>query len=425
MQMLNLLAGSHSFRRQIISAFTLLTLVVCTFFSLAAYVAVEISEEQLVNERLVNDTNQLISRHQRKSGEVLVDEKLFINEKIPAIYRTLSDGIHEVELDGKEMTVFIRSVGTDTYAAVNDTSEFEQKETMIFTAIAIGFVVSVLVALVLGLFLSRRIVRPVEALADAIEGKEDCSNLPSMKNENEIGTLARAFSKRSVQMQQFLADEKLFTGDVSHELRTPLTIMLGAAELLEVRLANQPDNLIVAQRITRIAAEAAERVSALLLLSQSPEVLKGTSLSLSHLVLREIDRYQQLLGEKPVKIEFEPCSDDVFVITRNELAGIAIGNLIRNACQYTQQGTVRVILQANRIVVEDEGPGLPENVRIRLFSRYVRGDGEERAGSGLGLAIVKRVVDHMGWTISYEVANMGGSRFILEFPQVSDIDYLH
>ncbi len=405
----------RSFRSRIALAFTGMAFVICTFFSATAFLAVELSEDKLVYERLIKDADELIVRHQQNMGGSLWDDNFFVNEQIPEIYRHLSDGVHEVKIDGHETTVLMRRVGTNTYVATSDTSDFELTEDAIFVAVIAGFIASILLALGMGLFLSRRIVAPVTELASAVEQNEDCSQLPLVEQQNEVGLLARAFANRSRQMQQFLADEKLFTGDVSHELRTPLTIMLGAAELLEVRLQNEPDNLAVAQRITRIANEATERVSALLLLSQSPETLKGTLLSLTHLVTREVDRYRQMLDGKPVQLRFSHPSEEVWVNARGELAGIAIGNLIRNACQYTEQGVVQVTLATDRLIVEDEGAGLPENVRTRLFSRNVRGHGKEYAGSGLGLAIVKRVATHMGWQINYEPRTSQGSCFTLRF----------
>ncbi|HWV63259.1 MAG TPA: HAMP domain-containing sensor histidine kinase, partial [Oxalicibacterium sp.] len=191
---------------------------------------------------------------------------------------------------------------------------------------------------------------------------------------------------------------------------------LGAAELLEVRLAQSPENRDVAERIRRVAEEASERVGALLLMSQSPSVLGSAPVSLTHLVEREIERYRQLFSDKPLQLNLRGSTDEVWVQTRAELAGIAIGNLVRNACQYTEEGTVNIHLTAHQLSVEDNGPGLPENVRARLFERFVRGHDAQYVGSGLGLAIVKRVVDHLGWQIRHEVPETGGSRFILIFP---------
>lgn len=411
--------SDRSLRSRIALSFAGMALVICTFFSATAFLAVELSEDKLVYERLIKDADELIERHQQNIGGSLWDDNFFVNEQIPEVYRQLSDGVHEVKIDGHETTVLIRRIGANTYAATSDTSDFELTEDAIFIAIIAGFIASILLAFGMGLLLSRRIVAPVTELARAVEQNEDCSQLPLVEQQNEVGLLARAFANRSRQMQQFLADEKLFTGDVSHELRTPLTIMLGAAELLEVRLRNEPDNLAVAQRITRIASEATERVSALLLLSQSPDALKGMQISLTHLVTREVDRYRQMLEDKPVQLRFTHGGEEVWATARSELAGIAIGNLIRNACQYTEQGVVQVTLASDRITVEDEGPGLPESVCARLFSRNVRGHGKEYVGSGLGLAIVKRVADHMGWSIAYEPRPSQGSRFTLQFLPVS------
>ena len=96
-----------------------------------------------------------------------------------------------------------------------------------------------------------------------------------------------------------------------------------------------------------------------------------------------------------------------------ELVTIALSNLLRNACQHTEQGTITVSLTAYHIVVEDSGAGLPEVVRVRLFDRFVRGEDDFGGGSGLGLSIVKRVTEHLGWGIQHDPGSNGGSRFTL------------
>jgi signal transduction histidine kinase len=106
---------------------------------------------------------------------------------------------------------------------------------------------------------------------------------------------------------------------------------------------------------------------------------------------------------------------DVWVQSRPELAGIVVGNLLRNACQHTDEGMVRVKLSANMLIIEDDGTGIPHSVKTRLFERFVRGSKDSLEGTGLGLSIVKRIVDHMGWGIHYESPDEGGSRFIITF----------
>lgn len=410
---------NHSLGRRLTGAFVLFTFLLCLFFSVTGRFAVELSEKQLINNRLEKVTTQLIDQYHRHALLSTVEDNFYVNDEIPERFRHMRPGVHEVHIGSNEYTVCIRKIGDDTFAVIDDTSDFAITEKTVFTALGIGFIASVLLAAALGIFTARRIVAPLTALAKAVERDDPPSKLPALELRNEIGTLARAFSARTEQLQRFLADEKLFTGDVSHELRTPLTIMLGAAELLEVRLSQSPEDREVAERIRRVATEASERVGALLLLSQSPAMLGGTQVSLTHLIEREIERYRQVFSDKPVQIVSNGPVDEVWVHGRVELAGIAIGNLLRNACQYTEKGIVTVHLTAQQVTIEDNGPGVPENVRVRLFERFVRGHDAQHVGSGLGLAIVKRVVDHLDWQIRHEVPEHGGSRFILTFAHPS------
>lgn len=408
--------SSQSLRRRIAGAFVLLAFVLCSFFSLVAIFAVEIAEANLIDHNMSKLVDQVIVQHRQQQTMALPDDiHFYANAEIPLELRSFPPGIHEVESGEREMHIIVRMQDGNHYVLTDDTSDFEFIELLIFIAIGAGFITSMLLSIALGLTSAKRIIAPVSALAAAVERNDAPSALPSLDTQNEIGVLARAFAKRTDQLQQFLADERLFTGDVSHELRTPLTVMLGASELLKVQLAQTPDALLVAERIRRVAAEASERVGALLLLSQSREVLGSTRMSLTHLIAREIERCQPLLAGKPVQITFND-SKDIWIHARPELAGIAIGNLLRNACQYTEQGTVQVHATAQQLTIEDNGPGVPENVRARLFERFVRGNDNQHVGSGLGLAIVKRVVDHLGWQIAHETPSAGGSRFILTFP---------
>jgi signal transduction histidine kinase len=215
-------------------------------------------------------------------------------------------------------------------------------------------------------------------------------------------------------LQQFLNRERLFTGDVSHELRTPLTIILGASEVLNAQLADRPELLAASERIRRAAADTAERVSALLLLSRAPETLDAPKIELRSLVEREMKRCKPLLLGKAVECELD-APQEVWLHARPELVSIALGNLLCNAYQYTDVGTVNIRLADDSLVIEDSGTGIPDSVRARLFERFVRGDNDRQSGTGLGLAIVKRVTDHLKWEIRLETRADTGSRFILKF----------
>ena len=222
--------------------------------------------------------------------------------------------------------------------------------------------------------------------------------------------LARAFSARTEQLNRLLARERWFVGDVSHELRTPLTVILGAAEVLCAMAKDRHDLLPVAERIRRTAADSAARVGALLLLSRAPETVGAPRTALIPIIRHEMQRCQPLLDGKPVTMRLD-APVEVHVPARPELAAIAIENLLRNACQFTETGQIGIALAPDRLTVDDTGTGVPPAIRERLFDRFVQAD--TSTGSGLGLAIVRRVADHLGWQVHFEARPGGGSRFVL------------
>lgn len=415
--------SNHSLKQRIARAFVLPALVLSGFFSLVSYISVEVIEAQVFDARLEKLAAKLIEQHGKgKNFETPPDIRFLVNEAIPKELRDVPPGTYELMLNQREIRAIVRIEAGDRYAIVQEMSDFERTELVIFGALGVGLISSVMLAILLGLGTAKLIIAPVSALAEAVARNDSPDTLPSLDAQDEIGLLARAFAKRTDELQQFLHRERLFTGDVSHELRTPLTIMLGAAEVLKTQLADRPAQLAVAERLRRVAAETAERVSALLLLSRSPELIDAPCIALNPLIQSELDRCQTLLVGKPVQCRIE-WTEQVWVDARPELAGIVIGNLLRNACQHTDTGTVHVRLSRNELIVEDNGPGLPAAVRARLFERFVQGQ-DSSEGTGLGLSIVKRVVEHIGWNIRLESPAAGGSRFILSFPSAPPLTLL-
>lgn len=406
----------RSLKRRIAEAFVLLAVILSGFFCLVSYIAVEVIEAEVIDNRLEKIGDAFIVHHTaRQKYEPPPDVAVFINGELPPELRAGEPGFYELRLKQREVRALVRAVNGNRYAVVQEIGQFEHLEYIIFSSLGVGFVSSLLLAVVLGAANARRIVAPVTALADAVAANGPPSTLPGLDAGDEIGVLARAFAHRTEELQAYLVREQLFASDVSHELRTPLTIMLGAAELLKSRLDGQPGLQEIAERIRRVAAETGERVGALLWLSRAPERLTAPRVEANRLIRSEIERYRPLLQGKPVTCRFEEDAE-VWIEGRPELAGIAVGNLIRNAFQHTERGEVMILLEKGRIVVEDTGPGLPEAVAQRLFERFVQGSKDSAEGTGLGLSIVKRVAEHLGWEVRFEQAESGGCRFILVFP---------
>src|SRR3989338_1887854 len=408
-----------SLRKRIASAYLLLAVLLSGCFSIVAYLTVKNIEDKLIGVRLVAAADRLIENYLKgidaaPIGNLTVSR----GDAIAAELRSLPPGLHEIDLKGQALHVLIQQRGDEIFALVDDESEYERVEADIWIGLMFGVLACLILAAILGRVTASRVIAPVLALSEAAAKGELGPDTPSLDANDEMGVLARALAAHTEEMKRFLAREQLFAGDVSHELRTPLTIILGAAEVLQVNLADRPELHPAVERIRRTAADTAERVSALLLLSRSPESVGSPLLDLESLVEHEVERCKPLLRDKPVSLRVE-IQQPPRVFGRPELVATAVGNLVRIACQFTERGEVRVIVTSDGLSVEDTGIGVPEAVREMVFERFVRAAPDHVAGTGLGLAIVQRIADHLGWSVEFQARPAGGSRFTLRFPSQS------
>ena len=415
------MTDSWSLRHRIIAAHVLLTCVVCGAFATAALHAIGLVEDQLIDQRLSRTADRYaLRRSQGLAVDLPPNVTLYTGAAIPPQLRGLPAGQHEVSIGGATVNVLLRGTGPEVFALADDDADFERIQWQLRLQLAAALAACLGLAVLIGRWTVSRVIAPLTALARAVEANRKVSDLPALDALDEMGVLARAFAAHTQALQAVLAREQWFVADVSHELRTPLAVMLGAAEVLQARVGDHPEWALPVDRIRRTAADTADRVGALLLLSRAPEALDLQPTALAPLVRQEMARCLSLLQGKDVALRFEVI-DDVHLLARPELAATAIGNLLRNACQYTEHGTVMVSLAGDRLLVEDTGVGIPVAIRDRVFERHVRADPASSSGSGLGLAIVRRVTQHLGWAVSLEDAAGGGSRFILSWPRSATV----
>ncbi len=405
---------SESLRGRMIAAYVLLAVIIVGFFSGATFYVVAKIEKELIDTRLARAADLWAADSYHAVQSQTLDLSFFKGTSIPQPFQKLAFGTHEMKLNGRGLHVLIGEAGGERYAVVDDQSDFESIESSSYITLGIAFLGGIGLAILIGRASANRVILPLTKLAQSVQNKHSTGRLPGLDATDEIGVLARAIDDRTNQLSHALQRERWFTADVSHELRTPLTIMLGAAEVLTSRLQDRPELLGMTERIRRNASETAQQVGALLQLARVPEVSDLVLINLRTLIERELERCQPLLRGKALTLDFH-CTDDVLALAIPELVTIAVSNLLRNACQHTEQGVISICLYSSGIVVEDSGAGLPEAVRARLFDRFVRGDDDFISGSGLGLSIVKRVTEHLGWSVRHDPSPNGGSRFTLLF----------
>ncbi|HLY47997.1 MAG TPA: HAMP domain-containing sensor histidine kinase, partial [Solirubrobacteraceae bacterium] len=293
----------------------------------------------------------------------------------------------------------------------------------------LGVVGGTVLALLAGLATAQRAIRPIVELTGAareIERTRDPSrHVPLPQADDEVAELARTLegmlqsldAARSA-TESVLERQREFVADASHELRTPLTSVLASLELLTEELDGEQAE--TAQAALRSARRMRRLVGDLLLLARAdarrmqphrPTELDEVVMEAAAEIGTVDDDHELLLDAAPLVVSG----------ARDELHRL-VSNLIENAVKHTPPGThIRVCTTVEGgdavLVVEDDGPGIPAELGLRVFERFVRGGRDGARGSGLGLAIVHSVAQSHGGTVTLESsAEQAGARFVVRLP---------
>ncbi len=221
-----------------------------------------------------------------------------------------------------------------------------------------------------------------------------------------------------------------FISVTSHEFRTPMAAAMGSVEIL----ANHLDRLApdkrreLLDRITSSLHRMTEMLDEILLLNRMDAnrvAVRLTSVDLRQFTQNVLEEIR--LGDRDAhRFELSATGETAAVVTDPNLLHHILSNLLSNAVRYSPAGTlitVRLDLAAGRtqIAVEDQGIGIPEADRARIFEPFERGSNVGSVnGTGLGLNIVRRMTGLLGGTVALAAAAGGGSRFTLDFPYHSN-----
>jgi histidine kinase len=294
--------------------------------------------------------------------------------------------------------------------------------------LAIGSVAALLVAVVLSIFTSRRIVRPIQAMMQASQriAGGDYRHRVGVPGQDELGVLARAFNQMSETLERTEQRRLEAIGDLAHELRTPLSSIKSMMEgLVDGVLAAESATFLGVQRevarLQRLVHDLEElaRVEA----GQSPMAL--SPVNLATLISAAADRLQPQFEDKDVRLRIESASDLPPVQADVGRLLQVLLNLLGNALRYTPSGgqvTVSAGREAQQIVirVHDTGIGIaPEHLPF-LYERFYRVDKSRTSasgGSGIGLTIARHLVEAHGGRIWATSPGPGqGSTFSFSLP---------
>lgn len=309
-----------------------------------------------------------------------------------------------------------------------------------YRAIGAGFGFLLLIVSALSIWITitsaLRPLKEVERTAAAVAGGDISQRLPKRPGKTEVArintalnsmldNIEEAFGQRGRALEQL----RRFVSDASHELRTPLASVRGYAELYRMGALTKKKDL--ADAMARIESEATrmtdlvENLLALARIDEQSEISK-TEVDLVPLVKEAgKDISVNHAGVKVLAIDFgnQPIAAFPAKVDASSMRQVII-NLLANAARFTPKGkpiTVAFAQQSDKSVIEvrDHGPGIPENLRDKVFERFYRADNSrnrETGGSGLGLAIVKAIIERHGGTIKVLETPGGGATFRIELP---------
>jgi len=212
-----------------------------------------------------------------------------------------------------------------------------------------------------------------------------------------------------------VARERDLTRDASHELRTPLAVIRVATDMALADESLQPRMARSLRRIQRAGRDMEAVVDAFLILAREPDVAPQSEwFDVCDVVHEEAARARMLLGDKPVQLEVS-CGGDPRIFAPPRVMHVVLGNLLRNACSYTDRGLVEVTVDEEYVQVRDTGIGMSPEALERAFEPFYRARPEDPMGTGLGLSIVRRLCERFGWSIELESTLDTGTTALVRF----------
>jgi len=345
-------------------------------------------------------------------------------------FRTLSARRGGVRCYGRAF-----SAAGNSYLLVILASLHPESELLKHIRIALGWLIpfTIVLASAGGYFLARKSLAPVAdmtAQADHIGESTIHDRLPMRNPQDELGRLAATFNRLLDRLDVAFERQRRFIADASHELRTPLAILQGESEVAlskEIRSsAEYRESLGIlhqeARRLSRVVDDmfTLSRADA----GQYPVTLR--EFYLDELAADCVQSVRSLAAAKSISISID-SANELPIVADESLIGRMLLNLLDNAIKYTSTGgavslTARATSDSAEIAVANDGPGIPPELRPRIFERFFRGDqartrSHPDSGAGLGLSIAKWIAEAHHGSLELTQSGPAGTVFTARLPR--------
>ncbi len=333
---------------------------------------------------------------------------------LPEVFQGLPQNYSaEIERGDETYLVTVETVSSGVLYIAKNITHFEKREALFGIALVIMAVVILAFSLLLAVFSSRRIVRPLKLLSERISRIPVGPNMPRMESDYgdvELHSIALTFNRFLDELESYVRREQSLLNLASHELRTPIAVMSGALEVIESRDQLSDKDRATLLRVRRSCDEMRDNVNILLKLARrEAEGRANEVIELSPLARQVIsDLEMSLNGTDRVKLN---KVSELRVKADPAMAGMLLRNIIQNAVQHTK-GEIEVTVSERSVEIEDSGTGLSADQQaILLRQKSLSNDGT--ALSGLGLYIVTLMAERLDWLLEITQTNENGTKIRL------------
>jgi len=344
-----------------------------------------------------------------------------------ALPPNLINGFQTITINNETYRVFVKPINKDQRLAVAQETEVRDEIAQWSSVRALIPLLILVPILLLGAaHLVRTLFRSVADVTREIDRRGEHEFYPINRDDlpAEIQPFIAAINRLLGRVEQSMDAQRRFVADAAHELRSPLTALSLQAERLasaEMSASALAQVATLRQGITRSRALLNQLLA--LARSQVEVIAPESSISVQQVYRRVLEDLMPMAEQKNIDIGITSNAEMNVYINEGDLKCI-VKNLVDNAIRYTPVGG-RVDLSAVNtdtaiiLVIEDSGPGIPEEERKRVFDPFYRVLGNDELGSGLGLSIVQTIAARAGASVNFDFTNQSersGLKVMLTFP---------
>jgi two-component system OmpR family sensor kinase len=323
---------------------------------------------------------------------------------------------------GEAQDTWYKRLGTSDQVLVLRAPATDPEYSTVYSGLLVVFYLGIALVIFFWVWPLSRDLAKLERQARHI-GKDGVLEPVAIAARSTVYPLANTFNKMARRIRELISSHKEMTYAVSHELRTPLARMKFALAMSEDAAQSNAGNKSL-DSIRQDIVEMEGLISSLLLYAgfeQSSGQLQRRDGYMKDMLDEMLAR---MARDKPSSVTIEVIEHNPAAVFNCEwkLMETVIQNLLQNAKRFAQN-RIRIELttsdQEYQLSVEDDGPGVPESDRARVFDSFVRlynEDASQAGGFGLGLAIVRRVVQWHGGNVILTESGLGGAKFLVCWP---------